>query len=147
MFYLPLMDGITAKERNEAEDVAARGGSETILIAEDDENLRELFSTILQQHGYQVITAVDGDDAVIQFRENKDRVQLVLLDGIMPHKNGREAFQEIQLINPSSRAIFVSGYAEDIISKEGLLDQGINFIQKPVSPLTLLKKVREVLDA
>jgi hypothetical protein len=72
---------------------------------------------------------------------------LVLLDGIMPRKNGKEAYEEIRTINPTIKAIFVSGYAEDIVSKEGLLEQGINFVQKPVSPLALLNKVREVLDA
>lgn len=145
--YLPLLEGVTAKERIAAEDLPAKGGSETILIAEDNENIRELFSTILQHHGYRVIKAVDGEDAVIKFRENRDQVRLVLLDGIMPRKNGKEVYEEIRVINPSIKAIFVSGYAEDIISREGLLDQGINFIQKPATPLALLHKVREVLDA
>jgi len=145
--YLPLLEGVAAKERTEAEDVLATGGSETILIAEDNENVRALFSTILQHHGYRVIKAVDGDDAIIKFRENKDQVRLALLDGIMPGKNGKEVYEDIRAINPSLKAIFVSGYAEDIISKEGLLEQGVNFIQKPVTPLALLKKVREVLDA
>ena len=94
-----------------------------------------------------MIKAVDGEDAVIKFRENRDQVRLVLLDGIMPRKNGKEAYEEIRVINPSIKAIFVSGYAEDIISREGMLDQGINFIQKPATPLALLHKVREVLDA
>ena len=144
--YLPLLEGVVAKERRETEDLPAKGGSETILIAEDNEKIRELFSIILQHHGYRVIKAVDGEDAVIKFCENKDRVRLVLLDGIMPRKNGKEAYDEIRVINPSIKAIFVSGYAEDIISSESLLEQGIKFIQKPVTPLALLNKVREVLD-
>jgi PAS domain S-box-containing protein len=145
--YLPLLEGVTAEERSETEDLPAKGGSETILIAEDNENIRELFSTILQHHGYHVITAVDGEEAIIKFCENKDQVRLVLLDGIMPRKNGKEVYEEIRIINPSIKAIFVSGYAEDIISREGQLERGINFVQKPVTPLALLNKVREVLDA
>ena len=145
--YLPLLEGVVAEKRSETEDLPAKGGSETIMIAEDNENIRELFSTILQHYGYRVITAVDGEDAVIKFYENRDQVKLVLLDGIMPRKNGKEAYEEIRVINPAIKAIFVSGYAEDIISREGLLDQGINFIQKPVTPVVLLNKVREVLDA
>ena len=145
--YLPLLEGVAAEERSETEDLPAKGGSETILIAEDNENIRELFSTILQHHGYRVIKAVDGEDAVIKFCENRDQVRLLLLDGIMPRKNGKEAYEEIRAINPSIKAIFVSGYTEDIISREGLLEQGINFVQKPVTPSALLNKVREILDA
>ncbi len=145
--YLPLLKGVAAEERSETEDLPAKGGSETILIAEDNENIRELFSTILQHHGYHVIKAVDGEDAVIKFCENRDQVRLVLLDGIMPRKNGKEAYEEIRAINPYIKAIFVSGYTEDIISREGLLEQGINFVQKPVTPSALLNKVREILDA
>jgi two-component system cell cycle sensor histidine kinase/response regulator CckA len=145
--YLPLLEGVAAEERIATKDLTAKGGTETILIAEDNADLRELFSTILEHYGYQLINAVDGQDAVIKFRENRDQVKLVLLDGIMPRKNGKEAYEEIRGINPSIKAIFVSGYAEDIVSKEGLLEQGINFLQKPVSPLALLNKVREILDA
>jgi two-component system cell cycle sensor histidine kinase/response regulator CckA len=145
--YLPLVEGVAAQECKETSDIPVTGGSETILIAEDNETLRELFSTILKHHGYRVIVAVDGDDAVNKFRENKDRVQLAILDGIMPKKNGREAYNELRAINPSLKAIFVSGYAEDVITREGLLEQNINFSQKPVPPTVLLKKVRDVLDA
>jgi two-component system cell cycle sensor histidine kinase/response regulator CckA len=145
--YLPLLEGVAAKEQIATDDLPAKGGSETILIAEDNENIRELFSNILQHYGYRVITAVDGEDAIIKFCENRDQVKLLLLDGIMPRKNGKEVYEEIRTINPSIKAIFVSGYTEDIISREGLLEQGINFVQKPVTPLALLNKVREVLDA
>ena len=74
--YLPLLEGVAADERIATEDLPAKGGSETILIAEDDGNIRELFSTILQHHGYRVIKAVDGEDAVVKFRENRDQVRL-----------------------------------------------------------------------
>ena len=94
-----------------------------------------------------MITAVDGEDAVIKFCENRDQVRLLLLDGIMPRKNGKETYEEIRAINPYIKAIFVSGYTEDIISREGLLEQGINFVQKPVTPSALLNKVCEILDA
>ena len=144
--YLPLIKNITSEERKTTELVPAQGGTETILIAEDDAALRKLFSTILHHHGYQVIESFDGQDAVNKFAENKDRVSLVILDGIMPKKNGKEAYQEILAMTPTIKTIFLSGYAEDIISKEGLLDPGINFILKPVSPVALLKKVREVLN-
>lgn len=144
--YLPLVRGSGAELRLEADPTKMPGGSETILVAEDDPVLRKLTTTILHDHGYTVIEAIDGADAVAKYGENRARIHLVLLDGIMPQKNGREALDEIQLINSSVKAIFMSGYSQDIISKQGLLEPGINFIVKPVIPSVLLKKVREVLD-
>jgi CheY-like chemotaxis protein len=145
--YLPIFGAGIAEERKEIELVPIRGGSETILVAEDDTALRNLASMVLHQYGYSVIEAVDGEDAIAKYRENKDRVQLVILDGIMPKKNGKEVYQEIRSITPAIKTIFVSGYSEDIITKEGLLEPGINFILKPATPNELLKKVREILDA
>ena len=145
--YLPLSRGVVKEERREEERLPVRGGSEVILVAEDDAALRRLCSTILGNYGYSVIEAVDGQDAVEKYSKNRDKVQLIILDCIMPKKKGKEAYQEVLMINPSIKAIFVSGYTEDIISKEGLLDPGINFILKPITPSDLLKKVRELLDA
>jgi len=145
--YLPLYRGADRVEIAKTEPAAVTGGSETILLAEDDASLRKLASIILRNYGYTVIEAVDGEDAVAKYGENRDVVKLVILDGIMPKKNGKEAYNEIRMINPSVRTIFASGYAEDILSREGLLEPGINFLLKPLTPSELLKKVREVLDA
>jgi CheY-like chemotaxis protein len=145
--YLPLFRGVPGEERNETESVALRGGSETILVAEDNTALRELTLRVLHKYGYNVIEAVDGADAVARYIKHKDQVQLIILDAIMPKKNGKVVYQEIRSINPSIKAIFVSGYAEDIIIKEGLLEPDINFLLKPINPSDLVKKVREVLDA
>ncbi|MBI5847086.1 MAG: response regulator, partial [Nitrospirae bacterium] len=112
----------------------------------DDSSLRKLITTILRNQGYTVIEATDGADAVEKYSGSSDIIQLLVLDGIMPKKNGKEALDEIRLINPSVKALFVSGYAEDIVSRQGLLEPGITFIQKPLSPSALLKKVRELLD-
>lgn len=144
--YLPLIRGTAEEDQGEIEFAAVQGGSETILVAEDDASLRTLSATILCNYGYSVIEAVDGEDAVKKYRQNRDRVQLLILDGIMPKKNGKEAYHEIRIMNPTIKALFVSGYAEDIINKQCLLDPGINFILKPLTPSQLLKKVREVLD-
>ncbi|MBU4262504.1 MAG: response regulator [Proteobacteria bacterium] len=101
---------------------------------------------ILQSHGYTVIESVDGQDAVDRFRENSDRIDLVVLDVIMPNKNGSEAYQEIIMVKPAIKALFVSGYPSDKINKMGMLQAGINFLYKPLSLDTLLRKVREILD-
>ncbi len=145
--YLPLVKGTEGEELRTSEAVASKGGTETILIAEDDDGLRKLTSTILSHHGYRVIEAVDGQDAVAKFVENRERISLIILDGIMPKKNGREVYEEIRTITPVIKAIFLSGYAEDVISKQGVFDPGINFILKPVSPKALLQRVRQVLDS
>jgi CheY-like chemotaxis protein len=145
--YLPLVKRVATEKPSTSEAVATKGGTETILVAEDDAALRKLTSTILSHRGYRVIEAVDGHDAVAKFAENSESISLIILDGIMPKKNGREAYEEIRTINPAIKTIFLSGYAEDVISKKGVLDLGINFLLKPVLPTALLKRVREVLDS
>jgi CheY-like chemotaxis protein len=145
--YLPLVKRVAAGEPMTSDPVATKGGTETILIAEDDAALRKLTSTILSHHGYRVIEAVDGQDAVAKFAENRESISLIILDGIMPKKNGREVYEEIRTMTPAIKAMFLSGYAEDVISKQGVLDPGINFMLKPVLPKALLNRVREVLDS
>ncbi len=145
--YLPQLRGSHKVEQREVQSSTIQGGSETVLIAEDDAVLRELSSTILRNHGYHVIEAVDGEDVVVKFNENKGRVKLIIFDVIMPKKNGLEAYQDIRRIDQAVKAIFVSGYAEDLMNKEGLLEPGINFISKPIIPSTLLQNVRKVLTS
>ncbi|MBI5848303.1 MAG: response regulator [Nitrospirae bacterium] len=123
-----------------------KGGCETILVAEDDEALRRLASTVLSEFGYTVILAEDGADAIEKFRANNDAIRLVILDMLMPVKNGKEAYDDIKALNPDIRALFASGYTADIINKETLLDSHLDFIMKPLSPIDLLRKVREILD-
>jgi two-component system cell cycle sensor histidine kinase/response regulator CckA len=124
-----------------------KGGTETILIVEDDKQVRSLLKEILTNAGYHIIEAVDGDDAVEVFQKNKDNVHLLILDVIMPKKNGKEVYNEIKKVRSDMKVIFISGYSADIIYKKGILEVGMNFISKPVSPDDLLTKVRNVLDA
>jgi len=121
-------------------------GNETILVAEDDRALRELFSTVLQEYGYNVILAEDGEDAIRNYAENKDTIQLAMLDMIMPKKNGKEAYDGIKKIRPDIKTLFSSGYTADRINKASMLKDGFDFIMKPVAPKDLLRKIREVLD-
>ena len=144
--YLPIvkMEGI---EIEEIEAAVPKGGTETVVIAEDDPAVRNLIKTELESFGYSVIEAVDGEDAVKKFRENKDSVRLLLFDVIMPKKHGGEAYEDIKGIRQDMKAIFMSGYTSDIIQSKGLLEDGIEFISKPVLPNELLIKVRAALDA
>ena len=144
--YLPLIEEETAKGI-EVEAVAPiKGGTETILLAEDDASLKKLSRIVLESLGYTVITAEDGEEAIIKYKENREKIQLVVLDMIMPKKNGKEAYAEIKKIRPNVKALFVSGYTIDIIHKKELLDEGLDLILKPVSPKDLVRKVREILD-
>lgn len=122
------------------------GGTEVILVAEDDAEVRELTRNVLEGFGYKVIEAVDGEDAVNKFLENRDKVRLLLLDIVMPKMNGKEVYEEINKATPGVRVLFMSGYASDIIHKREILERGLDFVPKPVSPAWLLRKVREVLD-
>ena len=100
----------------------------------------------LARLGYQVICAVDGQDAVDKFKENADTIRLLIMDMIMPNKSGKVAFDEIRLIKPETKAIFSSGYSASIIQQQGELGKNAAFISKPVQPAELMKKVREMLD-
>ncbi|MFH0814216.1 MAG: ATP-binding protein [Pseudomonadota bacterium] len=143
--YLPLIESTLEKEQARTLQLP-KGGTETVLIAEDDTIVRMFSKEILEFNGYKVIEAIDGVDAVRKFNKNKQEIQLLLLDVIMPKKNGKEVYNEIVKIRPDIKALFVSGYTSDIIQQKGMFAEGINFIPKPVSAEVLLQKVREVLD-
>ena len=131
----------------EVASAPVRGGRETILLAEDNASVRKQSRIVLESFGYTVITAEDGEDAISKYSDNRDNIRLVVLDLIMTKKNGKEAYTEIKKIRPDIKVIFVSGHTMDIIQKKELLDQGMNFILKPVPPIIFLKKVREALDS
>ena len=144
--YLPWAKTAMSVNKIKVQDSIVRGGTETILVAEDDAAIRKLTMTILTEAGYTVIEAVNGAEAVARFEEKKDNIRLVLLDGIMPKMNGKEVFREIKNMVPDIKCIFMSGYAEDIFKKDGVSNEEVGFIFKPVSPADLLIKIREALD-
>ncbi len=142
--YIPVIE--SAADEAEILKTPFKGGTETILVAEDDLLVRGLASEILQSAGYTVIEAHDGVDAVTKFGEHGDTVKLLLLDVVMPKSNGKEAYEKIRKKKPDIKAIFMSGYTGDVIIDKGLGESGYNFIQKPLSPDTLLLRIRELLD-
>lgn len=147
--YLPLIQAeaeVTGPVMPAATTSGPPKGSETVLLAEDDSEVRKITRNILEGSGYRVIEAVDGEDAINKFLLNKDEIQLLIFDVIMPQKSGKEAYEEVKRIAPGVKALFTSGYTADIIHRKGVLEEGINFIPKPVAPDILLKKMREVLD-
>jgi len=143
--YLPLIEE-EAETAMKKEQVALATGTETILFAEDEEAVRKLIKLALEEVGYKVIEAADGYEAINKFTENRDRIDLLLLDVIMPGMNGRTVYEEAKKIKPEIKALFSSGYPADFIHKQGMLEEGYELVSKPVSPHELLKKVREILD-
>ena len=142
--YLPLTRALPEAAR-ELPEIPPRGGNETILVAEDDASARYLFKSVLETFGYSVVEAVDGEDAIAKFIENRDEIKLVILDVIMPNKNGKEACEKILQSKPDMKCLFTSGYAADIF------DEGekklLHFLPKPLIPTMLLRKIREILDS
>jgi two-component system, cell cycle sensor histidine kinase and response regulator CckA len=120
-------------------------GNETILVAEDNEEVRRFVRDIFRLYGYRIVEAVDGEDAVKKFREQRV-VDLVILDSVMPRKNGREAYDEIIKIKPDIKVLFMSGHTRDILLDKGIQEREFAFISKPLLPNELLQKAREILD-
>jgi PAS domain S-box-containing protein len=141
--YLPVMNEIIRED--EEIQTPVKGGNETILVAEDNTEVRDFISQILNAHGYAVIEAIDGVDAIEQFKKT-DNIDLLIFDSVMPKKNGREAYNEIYKISANIKVIFTSGYTKDVFLGKGVEDEEFNFLQKPISGDILLQKVREVLD-
>jgi CheY-like chemotaxis protein/two-component sensor histidine kinase len=143
--YLPLIESETTKKESENHAIL-KGGTETILVAEDDAMVRQLVVEVLKTYGYTVIETKDGEEAISAFNDNKDTIKLLIIDAIMPKKNGKEVYTYVKALKSDIKNIFISGYDADIIHKKGFLEEGVNFISKPISPKDFIKKVREVLD-
>jgi len=139
--YLPLI-AHDVEETDKPKVVIPRG-NENILIVEDNDDLRFLLKDILEQYGYRTGEAADGMEAITKFYENTP--DLVILDVIMPRKNGREVYDEICKTHPDTKFLFISGYTADVISKKGIIEGGYDFISKPFHPADLLRKVKAML--
>lgn len=146
VIYLPVLSSLV-KKRSPIEQHQPQRGNETILVCEDEGAVRRLVRLVLEEYGYQVIEAVDGQDAVDSFIRNKDRISLVILDVVMPKKNGVAVCEEIREVRPEQRVLLTSGYTPESIERSGIFKMGVPFVSKPITPGMLLKKVREVLDA
>ncbi len=143
---LPMVD-----ERSEIRECSTRGkmaegGSETILLAEDNDAVRELIKDVLEKSGYRVIQSMDGEDALTRFNENPEAVDLALLDVVMPKKSGVKVVDEMQRARPDIKVLFMSGYVDDVEARREISEKGLSFLKKPLSLEELLCRIREVLD-
>ncbi|MCL5883915.1 MAG: response regulator [Deltaproteobacteria bacterium] len=147
--YLPCVTGDAVREDDERESESGDRlhGSETILLVEDEETLRKLASEILQANGYTVLAAENGEEALRRLHNSPGIPNLLVTDVVMPRMGGRELSDRIKAVYPGTRVLYMSGYTDNAIVHHGVLDPGVSYLQKPFSPKTLARKVREVLDA
>ncbi|HIJ80841.1 MAG TPA: PAS domain S-box protein [Desulfuromonadales bacterium] len=144
--YLPLLEEAPPSENKLPENaIPEYTGNDVVLIAEDNDTTRTLTREILQEFGYIVIEAFDGEDALEKFRQQSTQIRLVILDVIMPKMNGREVYDEIRKVDSYKQVLFCSGYARDVVLQQGVLEEGMNYLPKPFTPKELLMKIREVL--
>jgi CheY-like chemotaxis protein len=121
-------------------------GSETLLVAEDEEPVRKILVRILEKYGYRVLEAQNGIEAVQKAWGYKEPIHLLLTDAMMPKMNGRELAREIKKSRPKIKVLFVSGYPREVLSEQGILDSSIHLIQKPYEQEELVRQVRKILD-
>jgi DNA-binding NtrC family response regulator len=138
---------LRAEEKGERK--AAPGdstGTETILLVEDNEQVRNLAREILERQGYTVIEAGDAAAALELLSSHGGPVHLLLTDVVMPGMNGRELYEEALSAHPDLKVLYMSGYSEDVIADRGVLEEGVRFLQKPFTVQSRAAKVREVLS-
>ena len=123
-----------------------RTGTETILIVDDEPSVLSLCKSILEMLGYSILKANGQDEAIRLANEYKDRIDLLLTDIVMPGMNGRELSLRILALKPSIKCLYMSGYAEDFIARQGVLEDGVEYVSKPFSIKELADKVRDAID-
>lgn len=143
--YLPVGSGV-AEEQEKTASEPVRGGTETILVAEDHQGIRDMTRVMLERLGYQALLAGDGEEAVRMFEAHQDRIALVLLDVVMPKLSGPDAYTRMCAVKPDVSVIFSTGYTAEAAQLNSLLEKGVAVLQKPYSSDSLVRKVREVLD-
>ena len=145
--YLPVAGEDVPRDAAAPTEPAVRRGTETIVVVEDDESVRELVRLMLSGHGYEVLAAPDGEGAAKLCAEHPGGVDLLLTDVVMPEVNGRVLAERLGAMFPSLRVLFMSGYSDEAVVRHGIIRPNTAFIEKPFSEAGLARKVREVLDA
>jgi len=143
--YFPAVDALPVT-KIAASHAVTLGGNETILLAEDEESVRNLMEQALKSSGYQVMVARDGEEAVDIFRQHGKEIAMAVLDVVMPKMGGKQAYDEMAKVLPGLKVLFLSGYSANAVHDSFVLIPGLPFLQKPFGPNALARKVREVLD-
>jgi CheY-like chemotaxis protein len=143
--YLPAVDA-PPDTKIAASHPVTLGGSETILLTEDEESVRNMMEQTLKSYGYRVLVACDGEEAVDIFRRQGKEIAIAVLDVVMPKMGGKQAYDVMITMIPELKVLFLSGYSSNAIHDDFVLRPGLPFLQKPFGPEALARKVREVLD-
>ena len=142
----PIIAVETKNETKKPEVTPPGAGKQTILLAEDDDSVRNMAMALLQHFGYEVIVAIDGEDAVIKYKKNAGKIHLLLFDLIMPKKTGNEAYDEIRKFKSDIKVMFASGNIQETTKRRIMENENATFIFKPYLPTVFLKKVRNALN-
>jgi CheY-like chemotaxis protein len=143
--YLPRLEAAVTVDRS-VHPAAAAGGTETILLVEDEEGVRELARDILRASGYTVLEARNGAEALLLFERHQGPLDMLLTDVVMPRMSGRELAERLAPLRPELSVLYMSGYTDDAVIRHGVLAAGTAFLQKPFTPAALVLRVRETLD-
>jgi len=144
--YLPRVEQASEPVAAPQPPARALGGTETILLAEDEAAVRNLARRVLEKHGYTLLLAATGRDGVRLAEQHSSPIDLLVTDVVMPEMGGRELAQRLTTRQPTLKVLYLSGYTDDAIVHHGVLDAGVAFLQKPFKPDELVRKIREVLD-
>jgi len=145
--YLPRVDEMAEREQAQAQASSGLGGTETILLVEDEEGVRGLTRQLLQRHGYTVLEAEHGEDALLLCERYSGPIHLVLSDVVLAQMSGRELMQRLAPLRREMKVLYMSGYSDEAIVHHGVLAPGTAFLQKPFTTESLMRKLREVLDS
>jgi hypothetical protein len=144
--YLPRSEQVTGEVHAHPSSAPLRHGGETVLVAEDEPQVRQLVRGILQRKGYEVLAAANPAEALVLGERHVGRIHLLLTDIVMPGMNGRQLAEHLTSSRPDLKVVFMSGYTGTVAIDHGILDERTAFLQKPITPDALLGKVRQVLD-
>jgi CheY-like chemotaxis protein len=144
--YLPQVDAPVDQAVAPGQSGKTYRGSETILLVEDESQVRTVARGILKRHGYRVVEAQSGGEALLLCEQHAGTIDLLLSDVVMPLMSGPELAKRLAVHRPTMKILCMSGYTDDAVIRHGAVEAGIAFIQKPFTPETLTRKVREVLD-
>jgi CheY-like chemotaxis protein len=144
--YLPRHKGASLQTQRQDSALPLSGGHETILLVEDEPSILSMAKMMLEKFGYRVLCASAPGEALRLADEHHGDIHLLIVDVIMPEMNGRDLSRQIEALYPRMACLFISGYSGEVIAHHGLLDEGVNFIQKPFSLQNMVAKVRQVLD-
>jgi CheY-like chemotaxis protein len=144
--YLPAVDEVTSTAEDASGGAALPRGSETVLVVEDEESVRDVLHQMLEGNGYRVKMARDGAEAFQIADTHADAIHLLVTDVILPGMTGRDVVERITATHPAMKVLYISGYTEEAISRHGVISPGTAFLSKPFGAATFLLKVRELLD-